>query len=83
MSEAELFFIGEAIRHAKRNLSLEDAITFLDGMIATAGKDHPAYVRLVLAKDHFNSGDAQLELIASGQLKFELPADSRPPVTRL
>lgn len=76
MSEAELFFIAEAIRHA-RTLSLVDAVTFLNGMIETVGKEHPARVRLVLAKDYFNNGDTQLELIATGQLKFNLP-DSAP-----
>jgi hypothetical protein len=73
MSEAELFFIGEAIRYA-RTLAFRDALTFLDGLIETAGIGHPAYPRLVLAKDQFTSGDAQLELIAAGQLKLDLPA---------
>ncbi len=78
MSEAELFFIGESIRHA-RTLPIAEALDFLDGLIETAGKDHPAYMRLVLARDHFTSGDAQLELIAAGQLKLDLTSDRPAP----
>jgi hypothetical protein len=70
MNDAELFFIGEAIRHAT-TLPLGAATNFLSGMIESLGREHPAYVRLVLARDHFNSADAQLELIATGQLKME------------
>jgi hypothetical protein len=69
MNEAELFFIAEAIRHA-RNLPLRDAMTFLDGMIAATGTGHVARNFISAARDHFNNGDAQLELIATGQLKF-------------
>lgn len=70
MNDAELFYIGESIRHAM-TLPLAEAMKFLDGMVTTVGREHPAYVRLVLARDHFNSADAQLELIATGQLKME------------
>lgn len=69
MSEPELFFISEAIRHAK-SLPLGDAMTFLDGMITTVGTGHVAHDFFVAARKHFDNGDAQLELLASGQLKF-------------
>jgi hypothetical protein len=70
VSEAETFFIAEVMRHA-RTLPVQRAVTFLDGMLESVGDQHPARARLVAARNHFNDGDAQLELIATGQLKME------------
>ncbi|HMJ06381.1 MAG TPA: hypothetical protein VK474_09030 [Chthoniobacterales bacterium] len=70
MSEAELFFIGESIRHAL-TLSLPDAVKFLEGLLGSLSEHHPARPRLVIARNDLVDADAQLELIATGQLKME------------
>jgi len=70
MTDAERFFIAEAIRHA-RALSLTDAISFLTGMLSALAEKHPARAQVSVALDHLQSGDAQLELIATGQLRME------------
>ena len=70
MTEQEKFFVSEAMRHA-RSLRLCDAIAFLEGMLATLSDQHPARPRLVAARNHFTQADAQLDLIAVGQLKME------------
>lgn len=71
MSEAETYFVAELMRHARRNLAVRDAIILLNGMLESIGDQHPARPRLIAARNHFTNGDAQLELIATGQLKME------------
>lgn len=70
MSEQEQFFFGEAVRLA-RCLNQQEKIMFLEGMITAVGEQHPARGRLIAARNYFNEGDTQLELLQLGQLKME------------
>jgi hypothetical protein len=50
MSESEVFFVAEAIRHA-RTLPLCHAIRFVEGMAASIGRDHPLHSHLMASRD--------------------------------
>jgi hypothetical protein len=69
VSDDELFFLAEAISHA-RSLTFGECLQFMRGLQATLGDAHPAkpQVQAVLAK--LTETDAQLELLAVSQLKF-------------
>lgn len=79
MDENELLFFGESVRHAQ-SLSLTECVRFLTGMLAAVGGTHPSAARLRLALSNLTNSDAQLELIALGQLK--LPLDEAPRGSR-
>lgn len=70
MSESEVFFVAEAIRHA-RTLALCESIQFLEGMAASLGREHPLHSHLMASRELLNNGSARLDLIAAGQI--ELP----------
>ena len=76
IDENEQFFISEAVRHA-RTLNFGLASMFLDGMRKAIGADHPVSDYLNKASRALNNTDSQLELISSGQLQLNLPAQAR------
>jgi hypothetical protein len=77
MSDVE-FAIREIVRHA-RGLPLADAIRLLTGFVLLAGDIQEVHA-LRAALIPLQASDAQLELIASGQLKLNLasPTGSTP-----
>lgn len=80
MSTDTRFFIIESIRHA-RTLPYTECLKYLRGLIVACGDldeiaDARALVRVM------DQNDAQLELLATGQMRFYLDSDSykpRPP----
>lgn len=69
---AEQFFISEAAKHT-RGLSYRDSREFLRGLLLVCGDAaEVAALRDILRT--LDTTDAQLELIASGQLKLDLEA---------
>jgi predicted DNA-binding transcriptional regulator YafY len=72
----ELFFLAEAIRHA-RTLPLIECRQFLNGMITSLTGAHPARRRLSLTIESLDSSDAQMEMMQVGQLKPDLAPNER------
>lgn len=67
------FAIIESVRHA-RSLSYYDCLRYLHGLLTLIGDCDEAH-QLRLALVALNEGDAQLELIASGQLNLPLDGE--------
>ena len=73
----ERFFVTEAVRFA-RTLPYDEALKFLRGMMKTCGDvEEIGEVRKLVVQ--MTANDAQLELIASGQLTFGLDAVAHRP----
>jgi hypothetical protein len=70
VTENELFFVGEAVRYA-RSLSFGECLRFLQGMLLSLPANHPARSHLSNICNSLLGGDAQMELIATGQLKLD------------
>lgn len=71
MNKAELFFIQECVAHARTNLPLREALTYLSGMLTICG-DNPAVSAVRNAFIQMSDSDRQLELIQMGQLPLPL-----------
>jgi hypothetical protein len=69
VSEAEKFFIGEAIRHA-RLLPFADCLEFLRGLAESIGDEHPAKQAITGVLAQLTATDAQLELLQVGQTQL-------------
>lgn len=76
MSEAEAiaYFCAEMSAHA-RTLPMRDATLFLRGALILIGAESDAVSELRSAFMRLSAADAQLELIASPQLKLPLKGD--------
>jgi hypothetical protein len=69
MTQNELFFFEESVRHA-RTLSYQQCLSFLRGLLFAVG-EHPGAGDLRTIIRQMSASDAQLELIQIGQLRFE------------
>lgn len=70
----EEFCLIESVRSA-RDMSFQDSVRYLRGLVLIAG-DHEAAHSLRQTVIELCETDAQLELIASGQLKLPLEAEA-------
>lgn len=84
MNADDRFFVTESVRYS-RSLPYVDCLAYLRGMLRSCGdQEIVADLRVIVSR--ISASDAQLELIAAGQLKlpFEPPAAAprRSPSSR-
>jgi|GEM_PF-2764959 len=72
MQPDELFFIAEAVRHA-RSLPFSNAVRFINGMLLSLNAEHGAITDLRSTLNKMVASDQQLDLLQLGQMKLTLP----------